>query len=190
MTNDRKRRDNPVLAGLIALVAVSLTVGLVLGGIALAGTQMLGLDGDAAGSGDADARESAVIPRPSKTEGNGPQVTLQTEAPEETAETEATEKPKKKKSKNEKSITLQAGQTAVGSFERIDLSGIYPGGEGAILQVQRLESGAWTDFDATIPVSGEQFTTYVQSALAGVNKFRVIDNATGEISNPITVKVG
>lgn len=187
----REKRENPVLIGLIALVGVSLAVGLVLGGVALVGSRMLGLAGDSGGSVGATERESAVIPRPSKTSASGPQVTLNTESPERTRSgspdvTETTKEPKKK----ERAITLQAGQTAVGNFERIDLSGVYPGGEGAILQVQRMEDGVWTEFDATIPVSNETFVTYVQSARTGVNKFRVVDNATGDASNPVTVKVG
>jgi hypothetical protein len=39
-------------------------------------------------------------------------------------------------------------------------------------------------------VSGETFRTYVQSAQTGVNKFRVVDPANGETSNPIRVTVG
>ncbi|KAA1427598.1 hypothetical protein [Nocardioides antri] len=191
MTDEQEKSDNPVVSGLVALLAVSLAVGLVLGGVALVGTRMLGLGDDSSSSAGATGKESAIIPRPSKTAGNGPQVTLETEEAQET-ETDAgdPEPSETKTTKAEKSITLQAGQTAVGNFERIDLTGIYPGGEGAILQVQRLEGGQWADFDATIPVSGEQFNTYVQSALTGVNKFRVIDNATGEASNPVTVTVG
>lgn len=191
MSDEQEKSGNPVVSGLVALLAVSLTVGLILGAVALVGTRLLGVGGESDGSTGASVRESAIIPRPSRTEGNGPQVTLQTEETEdlETEEVE-TEPAETKTTKAEKTITLQAGQTAVGNFERIDLSGIYPGGEGAILQVQRFENGQWADFDATIPVSGEQFATYVQSAQTGVNRFRVIDNATGEASNPITVTVG
>jgi hypothetical protein len=189
VSDDQEKSDNPVLSGLVALVAVSVAVGLVLAGVALVGTRILGLDDGAAGSTGASQRESAIIPHPSRTGGSGPQVTLDTEAPETDSDfggqTSETKEPKP-----EKAISLQAGQTAVGNFERIDLSGVYPGGEGAILQVQRFENGAWADFDATIPVSNETFTTYVQSAMVGVNRFRVIDNASGDASNPITVTVG
>ncbi|PWN01075.1 hypothetical protein DJ010_19635 [Nocardioides silvaticus] len=188
---ERQRRENPVLTGLIALVAVAVAVGLVLGGVALVGSRMLGLTGDDADSVGATERESAVIPRPQKTSATGPQVTLNTQSSDEFATDEVeTDDTTTKEPKQEKAITLQAGQTAVGNFERIDLTGVYPGGEGAILQVQRMESGVWTEFDATIPVSGETFVTYVQSARTGVNKFRVVDNATGETSNPVTVTVG
>lgn len=192
MGEDQEKSANPVLTGLVALLAVSLAVGLILGGVALVGTRMLGLGGDSEGSVGATEKESAVIPRPSKTSGSGPQVTLNTQDSEpEASTTEAeTEPTETEKAKKDKGITLQAGQTAVGSFDRIDLTGIYPGGEGAILQVQRFEGGQWVDFNATIPVSNETFTTYVQSAQIGVNKFRVVDSSTGDTSNPVTVRVG
>lgn len=191
VSDDQDKPGNPVLSGLVALLAVSLAVGLILGGVALVGTRLLGIGGDSSASTGASEKESAIIPRPSRTEADGPQFTLHTEDPEATETEEVEVEPSETKTrKADKAITLQAGQTAVGNFERIDLTGLYPGGEGAILQVQRFENGQWTDFDATVSVSGGQFTTYVQSAQTGVNKFRVIDNATGETSNPISVTVG
>jgi len=193
VSDDQEKQDNPVLTGLVALIAVSIAVGLVLGGVALVGTRVLGIGGDSAGSSGASERESAVIPRPSKTAANGPQVTLNTQSPEETdysATDEPETEPTDEKTDKKTAITLQAGQTAVGNFERIDLTGIYPGGEGAILQVQRFEGGQWVDFNATLSVSNETFNTYVQSAQVGVNKFRVINTATGDASNAVKVTVG
>lgn len=191
VSDEREKRENPVLFGLVALVAVSLTVGLVLGGVALVGTRILGISGDSSASAGSSAKESAVIPRPSRTYADGPQVTLATEDTEPTDEATdlETEPSETETTKRDKAITLQAGQTAVGNFDRIDLSGIYPGGEGAILQVQRFENGAWVDFNATLSVSNETFNTYVQSALVGVNKFRVVDSSSGKTSNPVTVTV-
>ncbi|KAA1421606.1 hypothetical protein F0U44_04835 [Nocardioides humilatus] len=192
MSDDQEKSDNPVLTGLVALIAVSLAVGLVLGGVALVGARVLGIGEGSSASVGATERESAIIPKPSRTAGSGPQVTLATDEPttEDTGAGDPQSEATTEETEEEKAITLQAGQTAVGNFQRIDLSGVYPGGEGAILQVQRFESGAWADFDATIPVSNETFSTYVQSALVGVNKFRVIDNASGDASNPVTVTVG
>ena len=191
MSDDQEKRGNPVVTGLVALLAVSLAVGLVLGGVALVGTRILGIGGDSSASTGASEDESAVIPRPSRTAANGPQVTLNTQdAESDDTGPDDPETSKTKKAKPEKEITLQAGQTAVGSFEQIDLTGVYPRGEGAILQVQRFENGAWVDFNATLSVSNETFSTYVQSAKIGVNKFRVVDSATGAASNPITVTVG
>lgn len=191
MSDDQEKRLSPVLTGLVALIAVSLSVGLILGGVALVGTRMLGLGDESANTAGSSERESAVIPRPSKTSATGPQLTLFTEDPEtEVTDDVDPEETKTKKVKEKKEITLQAGQNDVGNFDRIDLSGIYPGGEGAILQVQRFEGGQWVDFNATLSVSNESFSTYVQSALIGVNKFRVVDSATGAASNPVTVTVG
>jgi hypothetical protein len=75
-------------------------------------------------------------------------------------------------------------------MERIDLTGTYPGGEGAILQVERYIDGAWSDFSVTAAVSNETFSTYVQTGQTGVNKFRVRDTDTGKLSNAVTVTVG
>jgi hypothetical protein len=192
VSEEQEKSDNPVITGLVALVAVSLAVGLVLGGVALVGTKVLGINEDSSGSAGASEKETAIIPRPSKTPANGPLYTLDTQGPatDSTGGADDPQTDETKKPKQEKAITLQADQSAVGTFERIDISGVYPGGEGATLQVQRLQAGQWTDFPATIPVSGEVFRTYVQSAQEGVNKFRVVDNSTGETSNPITVTIG
>ena len=75
-------------------------------------------------------------------------------------------------------------------MEQIDLTGVYPGGEGAILQVQRFTNGKWQDFPVTVSVSDETFTTYVQTSQAGENKFRVVDSDTDLISNEVRVTVG
>ncbi|UMG94590.1 hypothetical protein [Nocardioides sp. TF02-7] len=56
--------------------------------------------------------------------------------------------------------------------------------------MQRFEGGRWADFAATVPVSGETFSTYVQSAQTGVNRFRVVDNTSGEASNQVRIRVG
>jgi hypothetical protein len=56
------------------------------------------------------------------------------------------------------------------------------------LQVQRFEGG-WTDFPSSTSVSGGTFTTYVMTGQSGMNKFRVVDPATGKKSNAVTVHV-
>ena len=181
-----------MLTGLVALVAVGLAVGLVLGGVAVAATSVLGL-GDEDTSQTASDDTDFYLPKPSPTEGpSGPLITLapSTEEggpsesapaePEETEETEAAEG----------QITLSAGQTSVAPMQQIDLTGVYPGGEGAILQVQRFTSGSWQDFPVTVSVSDETFSTYVQTSQAGVNRFRVVDTDTDEVSNEVRVKIG
>jgi hypothetical protein len=75
-------------------------------------------------------------------------------------------------------------------MQQIDLTGVYPGGEGAILQVQKFSGGGWQDFPVTAVVSNETFATYVQTSFQGVNRFRVLDGDTGEASNEVKVTVG
>ena len=90
----------------------------------------------------------------------------------------------------EDEITLSAGQTSVGGMENIDLTGVYPGGEGSVLQVQKFSGGGWQDFPVTAVVSNETFSTFVQTSFQGVNRFRVVDNDSGLASNEIKVTVG
>jgi hypothetical protein len=180
------RSERPVLTGLVALVGVGILVGLFLGGAALAATHVLGL-GNGDSSAGATSAQSMYLPRPSKTQSpSGPLITLSpdpngTHAPSPDHTTEATP---------DKAISLSAGQTDVGSMEQIDLTGVYPRGEGAILQVQRFQGGAWVDFPVTASVSNETFSTYVQTSQPGRNRFRVVDTDTGLESNEVHVNVG
>lgn len=180
------RSERPVLTGLLALVGVGVLVGLFLGGAALAATHVLGIndDGDTTNS---SSQQSMYLPRPSKTHAeSGPLITLPpdpggTSVPTDEPTTETTP---------DKAISLSAGQTAVGPMEQIDLTGVYPGGEGAILQVQRFQGGQWIDFPVTASVSNETFGTYVQTSQPGRNRFRVVDTDTGLESNEVRVTVG
>ena len=79
--------------------------------------------------------------------------------------------------------------TEVRPMEEIYLTGVYPGGEGAVVQVQRFESGKWEDFPVDASVSGETFSTYVQTAQRGVNTFRVRDTSGPDVSNEVKVKI-
>jgi hypothetical protein len=182
---------HPVAAGLLALVGVGLVVGLIAGLAALAGTRMLGLGGENA-SAQTTSEESLYLPRPERTTGpSGPLITL---APGETAspsaepsEGQQSSKPAKKPKKE---ISLSVTQTSVAPMEQIDLTGVYPGGEGAILQVQRFTSGSWQAFPVTASVSDETFTTYVQTSQSGLNRFRVTDTDSGLVSNDVSVRIG
>jgi hypothetical protein len=182
--------EHPVIAGLLALVGVGLAVGLIAGLAALVGVQVLGL-GDAGASDRATAQQSLYIPDPEPTKASkGPLITL---APGPSESSDGEEKPSKHNKPSKKAddeISLSASQTAVSPMEQIDLTGVYPGGEGAILQVQRFTSGKWTDFPVTVSVSDETFATYVQTSQPGVNKFRVVDSDTDQISNEVRVNVG
>jgi hypothetical protein len=177
------------VAGLLALVAVGLVVGMVLGFGALAATQVLGLD-QGAETSSTTARRSMYLPRPAKTKvPKGPLITLE---PGAGASGEPTRKPAEKPTRSKaprKGISLSAGQTSVGAMEQIDLTGVYPRGEGAILQIQRFTAGSWQDFPVTASVGDETFSTYVQTSQPGVNRFRVVDTDSHLISNEVRVTV-
>jgi hypothetical protein len=182
------RTERPVLTGLIALVSVGILVGLFMGGAALAATHMLGLGGGG-DSNNTSSDQSLYLPRPSKTpQPSGPLITL---APNPGGG--GTSRPSSRPTESQtpdKTISLSAGQTAVAQMEQIDLTGVYPQGEGAILQVQRFQAGSWVDFPVTASVSNETFSTYVQTSQIGVNRFRMVDTDTGLESNVVRVRVG
>jgi hypothetical protein len=181
---------HPVAAGLLALVGVGLVVGLIAGLAALVGTRMMGL-GDDEASAQTTSDQSLYLPKPEKTTGpSGPLITLapgETQSPtQEPTQGEPTKSPKPAK----KEISLSASQTSVAPMEQIDLTGVYPGGEGAILQVQRFTAGSWQAFPVTVSVSDETFATYVQTSQSGVNRFRVADTDSGLVSNDVRVTIG
>jgi hypothetical protein len=194
----RSPEDRPVVTGIVALVAVARGVGLILGVVALVGTKVLGVDGtDGSTSAGASGRQSMYLPTPAETtDDGGPLITLATEdtdeptasddATEESEPTEATSSPTAEEGK----ISLQAAQASVAAGDRIYFSGTYPGGEGAILWVQRWEGGSWDDFPASVGVTNGTFNSYLFTGVYGVNRFRVIDRESGTVSNEIRVRVG
>lgn len=183
---------HPIAAGLGALVGVTLAVGLILGLVVLAGTKVLGLDGGSDTASSSSGR-SMYLPRPEKTPtASGPQITL---APDEGQSGGATagSTPRNEPTKSEsprKEISLSASTTQAAPMEQFNLTGVYPGGEGAILTVQRFQDGSWQDFPATGSVSGEAFQIPVQTSQPGVNRFRVLDSDSGLESNEIRVTIG
>ena len=174
--------DRPVLTGLVALVAVAAVIGIIGGLVALFGSRVLGLDGDAAASSEESATSGASLYLPEPT------ITSETVVPESASPTVDPVAPSSSTASTE--ITLSAGQQSVGAMQQIDLTGTYPAGEGAILQVQRLEDGAWQDFPVTASVNGQTFSTYVQTGQTGENTFRMIDTDKERFSNEVIVTVG
>lgn len=190
--DELEAQEHPVVHGLLALLGVGLVVGLILGLGALAGARMLGV-GDPAGSTGSGGEASMYLPKPEPTQASdGPQVTLAPgqqsgEQSPEDEEPEESESPEKQV----KAISLSASQTEVAPMEQIDLTGVYPGGEGAILQVEIFSGGEWSDFaQVTASVSNETFSTYVQTGQVGQQRFRVVDTSTGKASNAVRVTVG
>ena len=173
-------KDRPVLMGLLALVGVAVAIGL-LGGLAvMIGVKATGLDGTTTATDDSASPSTFNLPRPTDTGSSAPPPEESVEPSEGGETSEAPTEP----------ISLTAVQQSVSPMQQIDLTGTYQTGEGAILQVQRLEGGTWSDFPVTVPVSGGTFGTYLQTAKAGPNTFRVVDTDTEAISNEVTVTVG
>jgi hypothetical protein len=180
-----KTKEHPVLHGLVALVGVGVAIGLVFGLATLVAARGLGLgDPDAVardtGSG---AGQTMHLPKPEETNSStGPLITLAPGESESPASTGS--------AKPATQIVLQAGQTAVAPMQQIDLTGTYAAGEGAVLQVQRFEAGAWQDFPVTASVSNGTFATYIQTSQSGPNRFRMADTDSGATSNEIVVRIG
>lgn len=184
-------REHPVAYGLLALVGVAVVVGLIVGLAALAGARVFGVgEPETASTGGGEASMYLPKPEPTKPD-NDPQLTLRPgeEAPPSAEESDPEDS--KSTAKPAKAISLSASQTSVAPMQQIDLTGIFPGGEGAILQVQRFENGAWVDFPASpVSVSNQTFSTYVQTGQPGVQRFRMLDTGTGKTSNEVKVTVG
>ena len=187
---DRPTERHPVLMGVVALVAVALTVGLILGGGALAVSRVLGLGGSDDVTSGSTVGETMFLPQVEPTTpDSAPLITL-APGPGGSTGVLPTDEPSEEEEEPEAEISLQSGQAAVASMERIDLTGVYPGGEGAILQVQQFENGSWGDFPVTASVSNETFSTYIQTSQPGTNRFRVIDTDSDVVSNEVKVTIG
>ncbi|GAB3071837.1 hypothetical protein [Nocardioides zeae] len=188
--------DRPVLVGVIALVGVSLIVGLIVGVVALGGARVFGLNGGGGGGGGGAAVEPTLsLPPVTETPtSSGPLITLtpgdEGEGGEESAPTEPTEPTTTTTEAAEGEITLQVSMTTAGPMERIDVSGIYTGGDGAILTIQRFTDGSWNDIAANAAVSGELFSTYIALGRPGENRIRAIDPSADVTSNEVSVTIG
>jgi len=190
---DRPVHEHPVIAGLLALVGVALAIGLVLGLVVTVGSRVLGL-GSAAASDSASDQATMYLPFPQKTPTpTGAQITL---GPNTGGPKAGHHKPRsarsgsKAKAKSARDrISLSASTTSARPMEQFDLSGVYPGGEGAILTVQRFQNGGWSDFPASGSVSGGSFQIPVQTSQGGVNRLRVIDTDHQRHSNEVRVTI-
>jgi hypothetical protein len=178
--------ERPVVFGLLALVGVAVAVGLVASVAVLLGAHLVGLGGGNAAAVAGDNGATMEVPKPQKTQpASGPSITLGSSPTSSTTETQS---PTIKKPK--KQISLQAGQTTVSPMGRIDLTGTYPGGEGAVLNVQKFSNGSWQDFySISATVTNGTFSTYIQTGTPGMNRFRVIDSDTQLASNQVRVQI-
>jgi hypothetical protein len=188
MPDDKNDWLRTLMMGLGALVAVSLVLGVVFSAFALGLVNVAGLGS----SGGQSAQPSLFIPSPSPTpsESASPSPSpTPSPSPSAAPSTTAAEEKKKPKKKRRPKITLAASPETVGTYERINLTGRYPGAEGTTLQVQRFQ-GSWVDFPTTATVSDSSFATWIETGRSGTNRFRMLDTSTGRTSKPVVVTVG
>ena len=177
-----KHWTRQLLVGVGALVAVALVIGGVVSAFALGAAQVAGIDDSRSGT---SAEPSLVTPDDSPGATGEPRAAESSASPSPRATGSPTREPAERAA-----IRLRARPATVSPNERIDLTGAYPGGDGARLVVQRLDDGRWTDFPVTIGVDGRRFSSYIQTSRTGQLRFRVVDPAAGRVSNPVRVTVG
>lgn len=174
--DDEPSWQRQLVVGLSALLAIGLLIGGVLAIIAVRAADYVGI-----GQGSSNSSPAPILP----TTGAATSPTPTTRRPSTPPATTSKPPPAAH------AIALDASPRRAGSFERVNLTGRYPGHDGTTLQVQRsVGTGAWSDFPTTTTVSNGAFATYVQTAMVGVNHFRMKDEASGKTSNPVTVTIG
>jgi hypothetical protein len=174
-------------AALSAMALVALTLGLVVGGIVLGISKFAGVNQVAEARGDQAPATMSVPPyRPTPRGNDEPRVKTYAPPPSPTVKL-----PTGSRSATEPTtgITLVVSPQRVAPGQRIDFSGSY-NREGATLQIQRQVGGSWTDFPVSATVSGGSFQTWITTSQTGPAPFRVIDSATGALSNTVTVTIG
>lgn len=88
--------------------------------------------------------------------------------------------------------TLTATPEQAAPYDRIDLSGSFPGAPaGTRLQVQRREGGSWVAFPVSLQTgAGGDFSTYVETGRLGANLFRVMATGSARSTATVTVRIG
>ena len=170
-----------LLVGVGALLAVALVIGGVLSALALGAAKVSGIDEPRS---SASTSPSLVVP--SGTPAGSPTGTRATSAP---SSAPAGEPSGAGDPASRSAITLRARPASVRADEPIALTGVYQGGAGATLRVQRLEGGRWADFPVTLSVGGRRFSGHVRTSRTGDLRFRVVDPAAGRVSNAVPVTV-
>ncbi len=180
-----------LLVSTAVLIGVALLVGGILVVIGLKAVDVVGLNAPSSTS-----PERVVIPTQgvsSPSDGpRSPTRSLSTQSPSKSpTHTRPTKTRPTASTAPTGAISLTVSPQQVSSFDRINLTGTYSGGDGATLQVQREESaGVWIDFPVTATVNGGTFSTYIQTSRIGANRLRMTDLSTGTSSNVVTVQVG
>lgn len=189
MAADDESPRRTLLTALAAMAGVAVIVGLAVGGVAVVVFHYAGVDGSAASA--EGAPQSLFIPKyqPTKSAGGDDGLHLPSYSASPTPSF-GTELPSATPSPRQNRITLFVAPQRVSAGERINFNGVYGAGEGKALQVQRLESGQWTDFPVNATVRGGVFDTWIQTSRTGRAVFRVYDAQADRASNRVMVQIG
>jgi hypothetical protein len=180
--------DPPPRALLIAAAAmtgVALLVGLAIAAVVITAVRVSGLD--ESGGASAGSRPSLYMPKYHPTRSAAAdEPDLPTPQPTRTVE----KGPKSTAHPRTERITLFVAPQRVAPGGRINFNGVYVDGEGVALQIQRKDTGGWTEFPVTATVRGGAFETWISTTHTGRNAFRVYDPHANRASNVVVVTVG
>lgn len=186
--------ENPVANGLVALITVATVVGVLAAIAVLSATNVLGISGSTGDGGNGAADDGFFMPEPvATTRKSGALVTLLSpdSSPKKSKSGKASKSPSPTKSEEEDTITLSQGASEVASGAKLYLSGLYPTGEGSVLDIeQRRGGGSWVDFPVDANVSGGTFAVYVSTSATGDVEWRMVDKSRSVKSNVVEVKHG
>lgn len=191
-----EQKENPVANGLVALVTVAIVVGLLAAIAVLSATNVLGIGGSTGGSGNGADDDGFFMPEPvATTRASGPLITLlspdSTPKKSKSGKASKSPSPTESESEDEAAITLSQGAFKVTAGDKLYLSGIYPTGEGAVLDIeQRRGDGSWEKFPVDVNVSGGTFSVYVSTSATGDVEWRLVDKSSGLKSNVVKVQHG
>ena len=193
MPQPKDHDDEPgraLVRALVAMVAVALLVGVTVGFALMAAARISGFSDSGTASSDAQADDPASLYMPSyePTEDAGSGWDLP--RPEKSPSSLGSSDSAPSSNRRSKPITLFAAPQQVAPGERINFNGVYNGGEGATLQVQRREGGSWNDFPVTASVRGGSFETWIITSKSGPSRFRMYDESADRTSNVVKVKIG
>jgi hypothetical protein len=183
--DDESDWQRQVLIGLLVLVTVGAVVGGIVALVTIKAADLAGIDntntttgvhGPPGGSGPGPT-DTASSDTSSPTTGTTDTAPTRPTRPTDTTTTDSV-------------LTLAASPLAVSPSERIDLNGSCAAlPSGTVLQVQRRESGQWTDFPVTATCSGGSYSTYILTGQTGPNMFRMLALGRTETSNTVRVQV-
>jgi hypothetical protein len=182
-------RNRAIMFGLVTLVVLGTIVGLGVGWLGSRAVDSTGIDDveppDDGRPGIADDPFEDFTAGPSETEDTA-EPTEPTES--ETTPTTPTEPTK---TRDPREPTLNAAPMTADEFERVALTGRFPGMDaGMTLYVERKEGGAWSSFaDVTMTTDqGGTYSTWIETGQTGPNRFRITAES-GESTPTVTVQI-